>query len=228
MAFRWFQNDAYARARCSGRLVLVFSLLFAFLACSDDAPQRALSYLKEQRYEEAIAVSDEAIRKQPNRELYLLLGTALKKLQRNEEALAAFDEAIRLDPSFVPGHGGRADMLFLLNRPEESLEAWDETVRVAPNDALAHSGRAAMLRFLKRHEEALHAFDEAIRLDPNNFRTHASRGRVLKDMGRYADAMAAYENARRAGVSETTERALQKEKEALQVLIAGANPTGNG
>jgi tetratricopeptide (TPR) repeat protein len=118
-------------------------------------------------------------------------------------------------------------MLYLLNRPEDSLEAWDEAVRVAPNHALAHAGRGGLLRFLKRDEEALHAFDEAIRLDPNNFRTHASRGRVLKEMGRYADAMAAYENASRVGVSETTERALQKGMETLQVLIAGARPTGN-
>jgi tetratricopeptide (TPR) repeat protein len=226
MGLRWFQNDACARARCSGRLVLAFSVLLAFLACSGDASQRALSHLNEQRFEEAIAACDEAIRTQPSREAYVIRGKALKKLQRNEEALAAFEEAIRFDPSYALGHVGRADMLYLLDRPEDSLEAWNETVRVAPNHALAHAGRGGVLRSLKRHEEALHAFDEAIRLDPNNFRTHASRGRLLKDMGRFSDAVASYENASRVGVSETTERALQNEIETLQALITGARPTG--
>ena len=143
------------------------------------------------RFEEALAASDEMARRFGDSEVLSVQVTVAKALadkaamlgmsNRFEEALAASDEvARRFGGSEAPAVQGAvaqalADKVAtfgMLHRPEEALAASDEVARrfggseaPAAQEAVAKAlaDKAAMLGMLHQPEEALVAFDEVVR-----------------------------------------------------------------
>jgi tetratricopeptide (TPR) repeat protein len=90
-------------------------------------PQEAyiLNFFK--RYEEALAVCEQALRLNPN-DAYAFLhkGNALFGLDRNAEALEAYQQAIRLDPNFAVAYYKKGDVLNKLNMKRQSQQAYEK------------------------------------------------------------------------------------------------------
>ena len=132
------------------------------------------------RYEEALAAYEQAIRLDPNDALaYRGKGDALYYLARLGEALAAYEQAIRLDPNDALAYRGKGFALFVLLRFEEALAAFEQAIRLDPNDALAYRGKGITFYILERFEEALAAFEQTIRLDPNDALANEYKGYAL-------------------------------------------------
>jgi len=149
-----------------------------------------------ERYDDALAAYEEAIRLHPA-DAFAKTGRAevLKALERYDDALAAYEEAIRLHPADAVAKTGRAEVLKALERYDDALAAYEEAIRLYPADAVAKNGRAEVLKALERYDDALAAYEEAIRLHPADAVAKNGRAEVLKALERYDGALAAYEEA---------------------------------
>ena len=106
------------------------------------------SYSQSQRYEEALAAYEEAIRLEPNYALsYLNKGKALTELGRYSEALTAFDQAIRLGPDYARSHHNRGEVLSKLGQDEAAVSSYEQALQLeqATGDVVAEQLEYASL-----------------------------------------------------------------------------------
>lgn len=102
--------------------------------------QEGNAYSQANRYEEALAAYEQAIRLEPNyARSYLNKGEALSKLRRYSDALAAFDQAIRLDPNYARSYHNRGDVLSKLGQHEAAISAYEQALQLeqATGDVVA-------------------------------------------------------------------------------------------
>ncbi len=173
-----------------------------------------------QKYDEALAAYEQAIRLDPNDALayyykgraldayqqarqldpnlpfaHINKGAALRDLKRYDEELAAYEQAIRLDPNYAAAYHYKGVALHNLKRYDEALVAYEQAIRLDPNDAFAYHYKGVALDELKRYEEALTALDQAIRLDPNSATAYENKGFALMNLKRYEEALVALDQA---------------------------------
>ncbi len=83
------------------------------------------------RYEEALAVLDEALRLRPDHaDAWYNKGLALAELGRHEEALAAYEQALRLRPNDADAWYNKGEVLAELGRYKEALVAQKQAQRL--------------------------------------------------------------------------------------------------
>ena len=149
-----------------------------------------------ERYEEAIADYDQAIKLDPNNPSpYIGRGKALSDLKRHYEAIADYNKAIKLDQSDPMPYIGRGIVLRNLERYEEAIADYNKAIKLDPSDPLPYNGRGNVLRNLERYEEAIADYDKAIELEPSDPLPYNGRGNVLRNLERYKEAIADYDKA---------------------------------
>ncbi|MBD2326337.1 serine/threonine-protein kinase [Alkalinema sp. FACHB-956] len=101
------------------------------------------------RYEEAIAVYDQAITRQPdNPSLWCCVASALVKLKRYREAISCFDRAIHIKPeSHVPWYW-RGRILMELKQYQEALHSLETALSNKPDFQPALRDRAQVYNLL--------------------------------------------------------------------------------
>ena len=131
---------------------------------------RGVAKTNQERYEDAIADYDEAIRLKPDYLDALINRGGVKDtfLGRHAEAIADYDEAIRLDPGNAQAFYNRGVAKTNHERYEDAIADYDEAIRLDPNYVDALNNRDGLKDALGRHAEAIADYDEAIRLDPGN------------------------------------------------------------
>ena len=93
--------------------------------------QEGNAYSQAQRYEEALAAYEQAIRLDPNyARSYLNKGEALSQLRRYSEALAAFEQAIRLDPNYARSYHNRGDVLSKLGQTKAAASSYKQALQL--------------------------------------------------------------------------------------------------
>jgi tetratricopeptide (TPR) repeat protein len=134
------------------------------------ASAQYLDYLIErQRYDQAIALCDQAIKGAPHRyEPWQSKGNILLKAERYDEALAAYDQAIALEPDFYGGYHGRALALKQLQRPQDALDSFDEALQRYESDPNLWSDRGSLLYELQRYEDTIDCYVHVLALEPEN------------------------------------------------------------
>jgi Tfp pilus assembly protein PilF len=122
--------------------------------------------LARQKYEEALAEYDRALRCDPlDPDTHNQRGTVLYLLERFEPALEEFREAVRLNPAAPATF--YANMLAAYvgaGRIEEALECGREGLRLYPDNAELNHNMAALLHKLGRKDEAIRYLQEERRL----------------------------------------------------------------
>ena len=104
----------------------------------------AEAFKAQGRYEDAIQIYDESLKKCPDSSGYARNGQAgvLKTQGKYEAALAVYD-AILLDfPEDIAARNGRAEVLKAQGEYDAALAAYDETLGMFPRDVFARCGRA--------------------------------------------------------------------------------------
>ncbi len=161
----------------------------------------ARSLVVENKNEEALRVSDHAIKLNPNRDdIYWIKGNVLLGTGRFKEALDAYDKAekIGLSPSidlssFYMNNGrayeGLNDDPFDL---EVALTFYHKAIEARPDYTIYYDRAIALLKRLKIYDEALKLYDQVIRLKPDETNYRLEKGRLLLDLKRYEDALAVF------------------------------------
>lgn len=163
----------------------------------------AMSLLKQgntlmalQRYDEAIASLDQALKLKPDyADAWLEKGHALAQLQRYPQALDAYDEALKLNFDHAEAWYRRAIILNKMNRYQDAIAALNKTLDLQPEFTEAWSEKAYALTQLQHYEEALEIYNRILKFQQNSASYWFHRAQLLNRLHRYPDGLAALENA---------------------------------
>ena len=144
-----------------------------------DAYLDGLRYGREERYEEAIAAYQQAIKLDPKKaNYYYELGKIYRKQERYEEAIAAYQQAIQLDPKNARYHYELGEVYRKQERYEEAIAAYQQATNLDPKDTFSHYELGNIYRKQERYEEAIAAYQKAAQLRPEWGLPHNSLGDV--------------------------------------------------
>jgi tetratricopeptide (TPR) repeat protein len=105
----------------------------------EDAFQKGLAALKENRMEDALAELTEAKREHPeDPRIRNFLGIVLVRLGKNEEAATDYREALHLDPQMEDAYRNLGFLEWNEHQLEAAREALNRAVELSPDDSFAH------------------------------------------------------------------------------------------
>jgi tetratricopeptide (TPR) repeat protein len=156
-----------------------------------------LAYWSLNRWEEAAAAYEQALRIRPSPDAYTGLGFAYANLQRLEDALQAFVEVTRLAPDSPEANYLVGATYTDLRRFDKAVPFYEQTIRLKPDHAEAHRWLGIVLEILGRHADALEAFTRAAELTPDDAEIYSFIGETYRNLGRFEQAVDSYRNALR-------------------------------
>ncbi len=125
-------------------------------------------YLKQKRYDQAIAEGEKSISLGPNQSFpHLLLGMYLSHTGRYQEALPQVKKAMRLNPYYPATYLALLGSIYSgMESYEKAVEAFKELVVREPQSRAGHRGLAIAYIRLGRKEQARSEVSEILRLMP--------------------------------------------------------------
>jgi tetratricopeptide (TPR) repeat protein len=157
--------------------------------------ERASGFRREERFEEAVNCSREALRLYPNFANALNeLGLALDDLERFDEAISCYRKAIALDDDA----GTRQNLGFCLRRKgsfDEAISEYKIVLQRDTNEPEGHYGIGYCLWMQDKNTEAIPYLRKATELSPNNSIFHYMLGRAWEDQGNINQAEQQYKKA---------------------------------
>jgi arylsulfatase A-like enzyme/Tfp pilus assembly protein PilF len=163
-------------------------------------------YLKQNRYEEAVAHYKKAFDLKPD-DAALITGIAgcLLKLNRESEAEKVLVDSLRVVPSdsrifFMLGNVYRAKQ-----EEQKAIEAFNKCLKLNPKSASAHNALAAIYFLRKDYQTARKNVEAALKFDDRLPGVHYTRAQIFENEGRVEEAVQEYE--KELAVSEKNFRA---------------------
>lgn len=126
-------------------------------------------YREMDRYEEALAEADSAIKASPqNPQGYYLKGRVQLRMKKASDAVETFRKTASMFPSYWPNHYWMAIALTELNDFEGARVAYGKTIVLAPQQIQAHFNLAEVETKLGHPDAALALYRKAYSLAPTN------------------------------------------------------------
>ncbi len=179
---------------------------------------RARGMAALERYDDALALVDEAISVNPQDLEALQAKAEISALAgRSGKALDAYDRLIASAMDPAPHRLARAQLLSDGQRYEEAILQLDQVLANQPNNLAALELKGLNEAWSGRYQESVATFDRLISLSPDPGRLHLPRARALFWDERYAEAL---EAANLAVSNDPTDQ------EALQLKAQAADAAG--
>ncbi|MEA5616332.1 tetratricopeptide repeat protein [Cronbergia sp. UHCC 0137] len=158
--------------------------------------KQGITFLQLHRYEEALAVYQEAVNIKPNYSAgWYGQGKALFALKKYPEALIAYDQAIQIQPDYLEAWLNRGFTLVNLQRYSEAISAFDRVLQLEENYPEAWQGKGDTFRKLNQYVNAVKSYEQAINLQPDNYDLWYKKALSLQDIKDYEQAIIAYNKA---------------------------------
>lgn len=161
--------------------------------------KRAIAYLEEGKFDEAIANCQQVIQQQPEWVMaYKTLGVALQKSNRLEAAENAYKKAINLDPNLVAAYGNLGSLYAQQERWEEAETILKQAININPNFRGVYRNLARVLTQRGRPEEAQIYWKRGLQLDgilKQRGQEELQRGNTLAEAGKWSEAVSAFQKA---------------------------------
>lgn len=151
---------------------------------------------KLERYEEAIAAYEQAIKIQPKYyEAWYAKGYSLYRLQRYEEAIASYEKVIQLQPEEPMAWYIRGLILGELQRYEEAIASYDKAIEIDPDLPEYWFFRGNALNQLQKYEQAIASYDRAIQIQANHSDAWYNKACSYAEQGNVSEAIATLQQA---------------------------------
>ena len=122
-----------------------------------------------QRYEEAIAAFDNAIRLNPSHPLAYNDRAITYTISRQyEKALADYTTAISINPQFARALNNRGSTYDYMEQYENALADFNQAILISPNYASPYSNRGNTYYSLGAYDQALFSYNQALAIDPES------------------------------------------------------------
>jgi lipoprotein NlpI len=152
---------------------------------------RAMSYLRQDDVELALADASAAVALQPDQSQWHGLRGAIYLSKRDPaNALADFDVALKLKADFIEAHAGRGEAHMLRGEFEPAIAEFDAAIAVKPYLAEFYADRGRAYLLAGQSERAMQDFNEAVQRDPRAALAYKARWIGLYQAGRFPAAAA--------------------------------------
>ncbi len=200
------------------RLATVEAAAAKSLSQADNLFLKGNKLYAEQKYAEAAAAYEEAIKLAPESwGYYLNLGLARKKQNQPDEALAAFKKALALSPDSISANKEVGEALARAENFAEAKTYYEKAVALSPEDAEARYNLGICLSSTGEPEAALAQFQKAVELKPDFADALYQMGTLLVGQNKVPEAVACLEkflqlapNHEKAGVAKQLLQYLKK------------------
>ncbi|HXN00018.1 MAG TPA: tetratricopeptide repeat protein [Candidatus Dormibacteraeota bacterium] len=130
------------------------------VSAQEDAFQRGLAALKENRMEDALREFTAAERESPkNARIRNFRGILLGQMGKNIEAAAEYQEAIRLDPLLEDAYRNLGFLRWTEQQLTLAREALEQAVKLSPDDSFAHYYLGRVELDSQQYVQAFHELD---------------------------------------------------------------------
>lgn len=116
------------------------------------------------KYDEAIAIFDEILKKNPN-DISALYGRAeVFKIQKKyDEAVAIYDHVLKKYPEYESALTRKADIFVIQGKYEEAIMVYERVLENNPKSCSAWNRKGEVFLKLERNKEAIESFDEGLK-----------------------------------------------------------------
>jgi tetratricopeptide (TPR) repeat protein len=151
-------------------------------------------FYSEQKYAEAVAAYQEALKLNPQQWAYYFnLGLSYKKMGQKEEALKAFRQAQSLNPESFSANKELGESLAKEGNFEEAHHYYEKAVLINPEDADAFYNLGICWLNLGELEKAVEAFEKVLQLNKDYAEAYYQLGTVFISLNRINEAIASLE-----------------------------------
>ncbi len=132
-------------------------------------PNLARTYMKEGKYNEAIPVYEELIKRNyKNAELYYNLAMAFGMQEKYNDSIKYFNKSLELNPSDPDTHKQLGITLLAAGKPDEAIGQFNESLRIKPDQSMVYENLGTAYSQLGKYEPAIQNWTRAIELNPDN------------------------------------------------------------
>lgn len=145
------------------------ALLVGSATAADDLLAAAKQALDGKKYEEAIALADQAITAEPkNAQAYLVRGLAHESLAKHAMAVKDFSRVTELNPKAALAYHHRGCEQFKLAHIPESIADFDRFLELEPKQVPYHWQRGIAYYYAGRYEDGRKQFEVHQTVNPND------------------------------------------------------------
>lgn len=142
----------------------------------EDYFKQGNNFLESQRYTEAIAEYEKALKIKPDKyEAWINQGNALTALQRYQDAIATYDKAIAIKKDLHEAWYNRGNALTALHLYVDAVVAYKKAIAIKPDKYEAWINQGIALTKLTRYTEAIAAYDKAIAIYPKKHEAYYNK-----------------------------------------------------
>ena len=149
-----------------------------------DALERGIELERQGKYEEALPLLREAVRKDNQSYLaWTYLASTLDGLQKHNEAVTAADHALQLNPKFALAWSAKGAALNHLGDHDGAIEACNQALAIEPNHTYALLNKGLAYYFRGEPVKALTTFDRVLTINPTYVDALVGKAIVFGDAG---------------------------------------------
>ena len=164
--------------------MITFVCIISQIKLKVETIETGISYYKEGKFEEALAVFNRLIQEEGTQPAYLHYRARVQsRLGAMEEALIDFDLLLEADAYNTTYISDKAVVLHLLDRNKEAMEGFDQALNLDPNNPYRYSSRAYFRDRIGDLKGAIADYEKAIELDPEDAVAHNNKGIVEEKLG---------------------------------------------
>ncbi|CAK59172.1 unnamed protein product (macronuclear) [Paramecium tetraurelia] len=148
-------------------------------------------YWYDHKYEEAIAILDQALRLNSKHQLALWCkAESLKMLDQYNEAIIWADKALQVDPKHFNSLYTKAESLRMLDQYNEAIIWVDKALQIDSKHCNSLFTKASSLRGLGQYNDAIVWADKALQIDSKHCNSLSTKSVSLRMLKSYEEAIA--------------------------------------
>merc|ERR1719346_756378 len=133
-------------------------------AKAEEHREKGNEFFKEQKWAEAKAEYDEALKRNPkDAKLYSNRAAALTKLLAYPDALRDLDECLKLDPTFIKAYSRKGAAHFFMKEYHKALQAYEAGLKLDEKNEECQKGREQVLTKIQETSRSGEVDEEQIR-----------------------------------------------------------------
>ena len=160
--------------------------------------QQAQSFIKQERWTEAINACQESLEFNPPRaEAYKIWGDVLQKMGKSTEAMGCYAKALTIKPDFAEVYVNLGGLSLQEQEWHSAINYYQKAIAINPNLAVAYRNLARVYKQTGQQEQMLDCWYHALKLEPKSATAeeHLNLARILLSNHKIEQAIACYEEA---------------------------------
>lgn len=144
---------------------------------------------------EAEWLAQQVLEREPNAQVFHLLGAIAQQTQRLDTAIGRYQQALQLNPHHFEAHNNLAVALQARGDQEGAAHHFQQSLALNPHHAPTHFNYGNLLRQQHALDAAIAQYQQALELQPSYAKAHNNLGLALSQRGDGPAAVAQYQQA---------------------------------